>query len=55
LNPIEQVFAKLNALVRAEAPCNLESLWATIDQCLARFTAAECSNYLANSGYPRLM
>jgi transposase len=55
LNPIEQVFAKLKALARAEAPCNLESLWATIGQCLARFTAAECSNYLANSGYPRLM
>jgi hypothetical protein len=28
---------------------------ATIGQCLARFTAAGCSNYLANSGYPRLM
>jgi transposase len=55
LNPIEQVFAKLKALVRAKAPRNVEDLWTTIGQCLGRFAAAECSNYLANSGYPRLM
>lgn len=55
LNPIEQVFAKLKALVRAEAPRILEDLWDTIGTCLRRFTPAEASNYLANSGYPRLM
>jgi transposase len=55
LNPIEQVFAKLKALVRAEAPRNLDDLWNTIGACLSRFTSAECANYLANSGYPRLM
>ena len=55
LNPIEQAFAKLKALVRAEAPRSVEGLWHTIGRCLGRFTAAECGNYLANSGYPRLM
>jgi transposase len=55
LSPIEQVFAKLKAFVRIEASRNVKSLWATIGPCLARSTAAECSNYLANSGYSRLM
>jgi transposase len=55
LNPIEQVFAKLTALLRAEAPRNVEDLWTTIGACRGRFTASECSNCLANSGCPRLM
>jgi len=55
LNPIEQVFAKLKALGRAEAPRNVDALWDTIGACLGRITSAECANYLANSGYPRLM
>lgn len=55
LNPIERVFAKLKALVRAKAPRNVDALWETIGACLARFTTPECENYLANSGYPRLM
>jgi transposase len=55
LNPIEQAFAKLKALVRAEAPRSVDALWDTIAACLAKFTPAECSNYFANSGYPRLM
>jgi hypothetical protein len=53
--PIEQAFAKLKALVRAKAPRTLDELWDTIGTCLDRFTPAECANYLANSGYPRLM
>jgi len=55
LNPIEQVFAKLKALVRAEAPRTVDTLWETIGACLSRFSPAECANYFANSGYPRLM
>ena len=55
LNPIEQAFAKLKALVRAAAPRSVDALWNTIAACLARFTPEECSNYFANSGYPRLM
>ena len=55
LNPIEQVFAKLKALIRTVAPRTLDDLWTAIGRSLSRFTASECSNYLANSGYPRLM
>jgi transposase len=55
LNPIEQVFAKLKNLVRKAAPRDLEALWDTIGDSLGRFSAHECANYLAHSGYPRMM
>lgn len=51
LNPIEQVFAKLKQLLRAEAPCTLEALWSAVGRLLDRFTPAECANYLAHDGY----
>jgi transposase len=53
LNPIEQLFAKLKALLRSAAARNVEALWDAIGQALRRFTPAECANYLVNSGYPR--
>jgi len=55
LNPIEQVFAKLKALIRAAMPRTIETLWDAIGEAIGRVTKAECANYLANSGYPRLM
>ena len=55
LNPIEQVFAKLKNLVRAAGPRDVESLWNTIGHSLTAFTSSECANYLAHSGYPRMM
>jgi len=55
LNPIEQVFAKLKNLVRKAAPRDVEALWNTIGDSLARFSARECANHLAHSGYPRMM
>ncbi|MFC0387734.1 IS630 family transposase [Muricoccus vinaceus] len=51
LNPIEQVFAKLKALLRKAAARTREALWTTIGRLLGNFTPAECRNYLANSGY----
>ncbi len=51
LNPIEQVFAKLKALLRKAAARSRETLWATIATVLDAITPAECRNYLANSGY----
>jgi transposase len=53
LNPIEQVFAKLKAMLRGAAERSVEGLWSTIGRLLDRFPPAECANYLANSGYPR--
>ena len=51
LNPIEQVFAKLKALLRDAAERSTEGLWAAIGQALRRFPAAECARYPAHCGY----
>ena len=51
LNPIEQVFAKLKALLRKTAARSLGALWSAVGHLLQRFTPHECANYFANSGY----
>src|SRR3712207_593041 len=51
LNPIEQVFAKLKALLRDAAERTTEALWAAVGRLLGRFTPAECARYLAHCGY----
>ena len=51
LNPIEQVFAKLKALLRKAAARTRDTLWNTIGRSLPAFSPSECKNYLANSGY----
>ena len=51
LNPIEQAFAKLKALLRKAAARTQETLWTTIGQLLDRFGPDECRNYLTHSGY----
>ena len=51
LNPIEQVFAKLKHLLRKASERTVEATWKRIGELLDHFTATECSNYLANSGY----
>jgi transposase len=53
LNPIEQAFAKLKAALRKAAARTFDALIEAIAQALADFTAQECANYLANSGYGR--
>ena len=50
-NPIEQIFAKLRALLRTAAARTVPDLWHAIRQALARFTADECRNSLAAAGY----
>ena len=51
LNPIEKLFAKLNAPLRKAAPLTADALWAEIGMLLDRFTPAECTRYFASSGY----
>jgi transposase len=53
LNPIEQWFAKLKALLRKAAARSFDALIHAIGRALEAFTPDECANYLANSGYPR--
>lgn len=51
LNPIEQMFAKLKALLRKAAARTRDALWDTIGCLLQAFSPAECQNYIQNSGY----
>lgn len=51
LNPIEQVFAKLKALLRKAAPRDRDTLWRTIGEKLSMFSPPECSNYFRHCGY----
>jgi transposase len=53
LDPIEQAFAKLEALLRKAAERTVDGLWNAIGKLLDPFPPAECANYLADSGYPR--
>jgi transposase len=51
LNPIEQLFAKLKALLRKAAARTRDELWSTIGRLLDACPAPECSNYLRHCGY----
>jgi transposase len=51
LNPIEQLFAKLKALLRKAGARTKEALWTTIGELLDEFSPEECRNYLRNCGY----
>ena len=51
LNPIEQVFAKLKALLRKAAERTVEGLWAAIGRVIDRFRPDECRNYFRHCGY----
>ncbi len=51
LNPIEQLFAKLKALLCKAARRTIEALWNAIADALARFASGECANYFRKAGY----
>jgi transposase len=51
LNPIEQLFAKLKALLRAAAERSIPALWDRIGEILNSIASAECANYLRHAGY----
>ncbi len=51
LNPIEQLFAKLKALLRKAAERTIGALWDRIGTILETFTSTECANYFKAAGY----
>ena len=55
LNPIEQLFSKHKAIARANPPRNFDAIIDTVRYALSRLTLTECANYIANSGYQRMM
>ena len=52
LNPIEQVFAKLKALLRKWGERTVDALWNRIGELIDAFPPTECCNYLRHCGYP---
>lgn len=53
LNPIEQFFAKLKALLRKAGARSFNALLKAIAKILPLIKPDECANYIANAGYPR--
>lgn len=51
LNPIENVFAKLKALLRKAAERSYEKLWQAVGQLMDQFPADECFNFFKHAGY----
>jgi transposase len=51
LNPIEQVFAKLKALLRKADERTVDTTTKRIGTLLKSITSDECANYLRNAGY----
>jgi hypothetical protein len=51
MNPIQQRFAKLKALLRKANERTIDNLWDRIGKILDEFSTRECANCLANSGY----
>jgi transposase len=51
LNPIENAFAKLKAMLRKAAERTVDGLWNAIGRIIDTLTPAECANYFAAAGY----
>jgi transposase len=51
LNPIEQVFAKLKALLRKYRERTMDGLWNRLGALIDFFPDTECANYFKHCGY----
>jgi len=51
LNPIENAFAKLKAMLRKAAARSIEQLWDAIARIIQTYSPRECANYFAAAGY----
>lgn len=51
LNPIEQVFAKLKALLRKMALRSVDALWKALGTITGCVSSQECKNFVRHAGY----
>lgn len=51
LNPIENAFAKLKAMLRKAAARTLDQLWKAIADIIQTYSPQECRNYFTAAGY----
>ncbi len=54
LNPIENMFAKLKAMLRKAAERNVDDLWDRIGELAGQIREAECLGYFRHAGYVRI-
>jgi transposase len=51
LNPIEMLFAKIKARLRALRRCTVDGLWHALGIVSNEVAASECANFIQHSGY----
>ena len=51
LNPIEQAFSKIKAMLRKAAARSISALYKAIARIIRTISPSECAAYLNNSGY----
>jgi len=51
LNPIENAFSKLKAMLRKAAARTIDQLWDAIARIIQTYSQQECANYFAAAGY----
>lgn len=51
LNPIENAFSKLKAMLRKAAARTVDHLWEAIARIIQTYSTSECRNYFAAAGY----
>lgn len=54
LNPIENMFAKLKAMLRKAAERNVDDLWDRIGELSGQIMEPECLGYFRHAGYIRI-
>jgi transposase len=51
LNPIEQMFAKLKAIIRSRATKTVETLWAALGEVSQKVPPIQCAKFIRHAGY----
>lgn len=51
LNPIENAFAKLKAMLRKKGARTMDGLWSFLGEASDAYRPSECRNYFAHAGY----
>ena len=51
MNPIEQAFAKLKAMLRTKKLRTVEALWTALGNLVGCFTPQQCANFFRHQGY----
>lgn len=51
MNPIENAFSKLKAILRKAAARTIDDLWTVIGNAIPTFSAGECAAYFTAAGY----